>query len=209
MPDWLLAHERDEENAMAERTHAPGNDTAWESEFVARVLTGDRAAFDRLVDAYTARVYTHVYRMTRNREEAEDVVQETFLRAYRSLARFDRMRPFRNWLYAIATNLALNALRARQRRGQFVALDFDVDAAEIETGHDDARATVMRGDMASRLAQAIGMLPPQPAALVHLHYMEGMSIREAAETLKMTEDAAKVALHRARKRLREWIGERE
>ena len=207
-PEWLLAQGRDEENAVADGSRQSG-DTAWESECVARVLTGDSAAFDRLVDSYTARIYTHVYRMTRNREEAEDVVQETFLRAYRNLASFDRLRPFRNWLYTIATNLALNALRTRQRRGQTVTLDFEAETVEIDARLEDARALLMRGDVAGRLAQAIGMLPPQPAALVHLHYMEGMSIRESAETLKMTEDAAKVALHRARKRLRILLGERE
>lgn len=209
VPDWLLAQGRDEENAVADASHAQGNDAAWESECVARVLSGDRTAFDRLVDSYTARIYTHVYRMTRNREEAEDVVQETFLRAYRNLASFDRLRPFRNWLYAIATNLALNALRARQRRGLTITLDFDNDMVEIDSQLEDARALLMRGDIAGRLAQAIGMLPPQPAALVHLHYMEGMTIREAADTLDMSEDAAKVALHRARKRLRILLGERE
>ena len=208
-PEWLLSQGRDEENAVAEGPNAQSGDAAWEPECVARVLSGDRAAFDRLVDSYTARIYTHVYRMTRNREEAEDVVQETFLRAYRKLASFDRLRPFRNWLYAIATNLALNALRTRQRRGQTVALDFETESADLDARVEDTRETLMRGDVAGRLAQAIGMLPPQPAALVHLHYMEGMSIREAADTLNMTEDAAKVALHRARKRLRILLGERE
>ncbi|HRI86979.1 MAG TPA: RNA polymerase sigma factor [Candidatus Hydrogenedentes bacterium] len=208
-PEWLLAHGRDEENAVADETQAQSSDTAWEIECVARVLSGDRASFDRVVDAYTARIFTHVYRITRNREEAEDVVQETFLRAYRKLANFDRLRPFRNWLYAIATNLALNALRSRQRRGQTVALDFETEPNEFDAQTEDARAMLMRGDVAHRLARAIGMLPAQPAALVNLHYMEGMSIREAAETLNMTEDAAKVALHRARKRLRILLGERE
>ncbi len=194
---------------MAGETHGRNSDTAWEAECAARALAGERYAFDRIVDAYAARIYTHVYRMMRNREEAEDVVQETFLRAYRHLERFDRARPFRNWLYTIATNLALNALRARQRRGQSVSLDFDEDALTVDARTEDASETASRSDLGARLARAVGRLPAQPAALVHLHYMEGMTIREAAETLKMTEDAAKVALHRARKRLRELMGERE
>lgn len=211
VPDWLLAQTRHEENAVAGETHAIQPDAAWEAECVARVLSGERRAFDALVDAYTARIYTHVLRITRNREEAEDVAQETFLRAYRNLNRFDRARSFRNWLYAIATNLALNALRARQRRGQPVTLDFDDDDAAIKsaTPFEDGRDAASRGDLAERLARAVGQLPAQPAALVHLHYMEGLTIREAAETLEMTEDAAKVALHRARRRLRELLGEKE
>ena len=196
---------------MAGETHGQKIDAAWEMDCVARSLAGERGAFDRLVDAYTARIYTHAYRMMRNREEAEDVVQESFLRAYRSLETFDRTRPFRNWLYTIATNLALNALRARQRRGQAVALDFDGDAAEIEMAAsiEDPHEAASRSDLARRLARAVSQLPPRPAALMHLHYSEGMTIREAADTLKMTEDSAKVALHRARKRLRELLGDRE
>ena len=192
---------------MAGETLGRNSDTAWEAECVARALAGERGAFDRLVDAYTARMYTHVYRMMRNREEAEDVVQESFLRAYRNLESFDHARPFRNWLYTIVTNLALNALRARQRRGHAISLDFGEDALAIDAQADDARGLASRGDLAERLARAVGQLPAQPAALVHLHYMEGMTIREAAETMKMSEDAAKVALHRARKRLRELLGE--
>lgn len=208
-PRRLLAHGRERENAVGGDTHARSADTAWESECAARALAGECGAFDRLVDAYTARVYTHVYRMVRSREEAEDVVQETFLRAYRGLDRYDRARPFRNWLYAIATNLALNALRARQRRGEWAPLDFDEAPMTFGPRADDARDAVARSDRAERLGRAVAQLPAQPAALVHLHYMEGMTVREAAETLAMTEDAAKVALHRARKRLRELLGDAE
>lgn len=206
-PGLLLTQGRQRENAV---TQGPDSSAAWEVECIVRVLSGGRGAFDQLVDAYTARIYTHVFRMLRNREEAEDIVQETFLRAYRGLARFDRTRPFRNWLYAIATNLALNALRARQRCGQLVALDFDAEEiVEVIAKQDDARAIAGRSDLAGRLADAIASLPSQPAALVHLHYLEGMTIREAADAMNMSEDAAKVALHRARKRLRELMGEKE
>ena len=207
--DRLLAHGREREDAVGGDTQARQTDAAWETECAARALAGDRGAFDRLVDVYAARLYTHVYRMVRNREEAEDVVQDAFLRAYRGLDRYDRGRPFRNWLYAIATNLALNALRARQRRGTVVALDFDDAALELHARTDDTRERAARGDMAARLARAVGQLPPRPAALVHLHYIEGMTICEAADTLGMSEEAAKVAIHRARKRLREWLGDME
>lgn len=190
---------------MAGETQGQSAGAAWEAECVARVLSGERGAFDALVDAYTARIYTHVYRMTRNREEAEDVVQETFLRAYRNLGSFDRARPFRNWLYTIATNLALNAIRSRQRRGCGIALDFDDVMDAVHTQAEDARDLAARGELSDRLARAVSLLPAQPAALVHLHYMEGMTIREAADTLNMNEEAAKVALHRARKRLRELL----
>ena len=146
--------------------------------------------------------------MLRNREDAEDVVQESFLRAYRGLASFDQPRPFRKWLYTIASNLALNTLRARQRRGKTVALDFDDDACGLPANTVPAM-NVGSNELADSLAKAVGGLQARPAALVHLHYMEGMTIREAAEVLDMTEEAAKVALHRARKRLREDLSRNE
>jgi len=189
---------------LAEESHGQATDAAWEPDCVSRAISGEPAAFELLVDAYTPRIYSHAIRMLRNREEAEDIVQETFLRVYRNLSAFDQKRPFRNWVYTIATNLALNALRARQRRGQPVALDFgDVDANWVANA--TARDVVTREDLAERIANAVCKLPAQPAALVHLHYIEGMTIREAAEMLNMREDAAKVALHRARKRLRELL----
>jgi len=202
VPGSLVAHGRHEENSVAGESHGPMHDAAWESDCAARAVAGNHEAFEKLVSVYGSRIYTHVFRMLHNREEAEDVVQEAFLRAYRNLATYDRARPFRNWLYTIASNLALNAIRARQRRGAAIALDFDADPAEVAATDTAADELAARGDLGVRIARALQFLPPQPAALVHLHYMEGMTIREAADMLDMREDAAKVALHRARKRLR-------
>jgi RNA polymerase sigma-70 factor (ECF subfamily) len=159
---------------------------------------GQRNAFDALVKRYHARLYTHLYRMVRNREEAEDLTQETFLRAYRHLAHYDSARPFRNWIYTIATNLGLNALRTRQRRERIA----NTDSSRLINAPDAGESPAAPSERAERMADAIKELPPQSAVLIHLHYHEGMRIREAAEVVGMTENAAKVALCRARKILR-------
>lgn len=164
----------------------------------AGAAAGDGAAFDRLVERYSHRIFTHLYRLVRNREEAEDLTQETFLRAYRNLHRFDTTRPFKSWVYKIATNAGLNALRSRRRRGVALPLDGQESVAQHP-------AESPRREMRDELAHAMEGLAQQPAMLVHLHYREGMSIREAADVVGMNEGSAKVALHRARKRLRELL----
>lgn len=187
----------------------PAGPAAWETDCVARALDGDTTAFGKLVDEYSARIFTHLYRLVGNREEAEDLAQESFLRAYRFLARYDRSKPFRNWLYTIATNVAMNALRARRRRGWSVSLDAESTEGLIAADTKDARQHLAHREQETRVADAVGRLPAQSASLVHLHYHEGMSIREAADIVGVSEGAAKVALHRARKSLRIWLIESE
>ena len=92
-----------------------------ERRLVVAARSGDHSAFRRIVDMYRARVFTFVLRVVKQYEEAEDIAQETFLRAWRYLARYNESRPFRSWLFAIARNLALNALR--RPRAVIVSLD--------------------------------------------------------------------------------------
>ena len=209
--DGRLPH--DKESRLRVESHGRVEKTtpdAWEREHIARAIAGDQAAFGLIVERYASRIYTHLYRLVRNREEAEDLTQETFLRAFRFLDRFDMSRPFRNWLYTIATNVGLNALRSVKRRGIAVSLDADdppprglATAAVAANGRDEAA----RDEVRQVLAEAVSRLAPRTAALIQLHYDEGMSIGEAAEVLGMKEGAAKVALCRARKQLREWLVE--
>lgn len=184
--------------------HAPG----WEADCAARVLAGDVEAFDAIVEYYSSRVFTHLYRMIRNREEAEDLTQEAFLRAYRYLGNYDAERPFRNWLYTIATNLGVNAIRAKARAPHVVSFE-ELGAEWDETAdgqtHPNAPAQVERMELRSVLGEMIARLPPVAAALVHLRYVEGHSVREVADMLGIAETAARVALHRARRRLRMWM----
>jgi RNA polymerase sigma-70 factor (ECF subfamily) len=169
---------------------------------VNRARRNDGDAFAMLVDHYMPRIYAHLYRMLGNREDAEDVAQETFVRAYAHLDRYDPARPFRNWIYTIASNLARNHLRKRSAAGQGVPLD--EARAEAGTTPDYAAATREQSD---RINAALDRLTPNAAVLVQLHYREGFTIGEAADILGMTENAAKVALHRARKQLRNLLVE--
>ena len=172
----------------------------WEGACIAQLDQGKPEAFNPLVHFYSARIYAHLYRMTGNREEAEDLTQETFVRAYRKINHYDRSRPFRNWLYTIATNIGRNAARARGRRIPSVKEDTTVEIS-------DTRATALseQHELKDQVAQAVNQLPDPLPLLIQLHYQEGFTIREAAQVLGMKESAAKVALHRARKTLRTML----
>ncbi len=183
----------------SEDTSMAGSD--WERACIEQMDAGNPEAFDRLVEHYSARIYSHLHRMLRDREEAEDATQETFIRVYRKLASYDRTRPFRNWLYAIATNVGRNAARSRSRRIPSVGAD-----PRKEVAADDRSSNLAEShELKDRIASAVDRLPDPQPLLIQLHYQEGLTIREAAEVLEMTEGAAKVALHRARKTLREMF----
>ncbi|MCP4645019.1 MAG: RNA polymerase sigma factor [bacterium] len=179
-----------------------------EAVLIARARTGDTDAFGALVDAYTPRIYAHVYHVVRDRQEAEDVTQEAFVRALRALDRYDPARPFRNWLCRIATNAGLNALRSKRRRGVAIPLDDDEWTARQPTAlGPNPSELAERGELATRLDEAVAQLPPRVGILVRLHYTEGFSIREAAESVGLSEGAAKTALCRARRQLRRLMTE--
>lgn len=188
-----------------EKTEAAAED--WERECIDATLNGDRDAFNRIVEAYAPRIYTHLYRMLRNREEAEDITQETFIRAYRYLKSYDTARPFRGWIYTVATRLAFNAIRGRKRREatQEKSEHDPTVAAPVAVAPIAPAASAARGELRESLAEAVQQLPEAARILIHLHYQEGMAIREAAEIAGMSEGAARVALHRARKTLREML----
>ena len=181
----------------------PRDDSAWEQRCAARARKGDSGAFEELIERYTARIYTHLFRLVRNREEAEDLTQETFLRVHRFFDGYDTSKPFRNWIYTIATNVGMNALRAQRRRTALAEKSVEANQGGMQDRDSDSR----RLDAKERVAQVVGRLPARSALLVQLHYREGMTIREAAETIGINEGAAKVALHRARKEMREWLEE--
>lgn len=211
--DGARAASRDGAEALQSADANPPEMTGLqEEEWIERSAAGDNRAFDALVRTYGARVYTHIYRLIGNREESEDLTQETFLRAYRSFASYDVSRSFKSWIYAIATRVALNALRAKRRRAEAVPMQGGADEQEWReppSTCEGPRQNAARADLQDRLARALLELAPRSAALMHMHYYEGMTLREAADALGISEEAAKVALHRARKKLRERLVDEE
>ena len=164
---------------------------------------GDRDAFDELVRATYADTYTLAYRLTGDEEDARDVVQEAYLRAYRGLKRFRGDAQFSTWMYRITANCASTAM-TKGKKHRHEELEAEVSLADARPEHDPEAA----GDaeiLRSRLNAALEELPPRLRAVVVLRDMYDLPHQAIADELGITEAAAKVRLHRARRRLRERL----
>lgn len=170
---------------------------------VAAAKRGDRQAFEDLVRATTSDTYTLAYRLTGNEEDARDVVQEAYLRAYRGLRRFRGDAQFATWLYRITANCA-STLLARRARHRTEVLPEEANVADPRPEHDPEQRAAADDDRA-RLAEALTALPWRLRQVIVLRDIYDLPHGAIASELGISEAAAKVRLHRARRRLRESL----
>lgn len=174
-----------------------------EADLIAAAQAGDRRAFDDLVRQTYADTYTLAYRLTGNEEDARDVSQEAYLRAYRAIRRFRGDAQFSTWMYRITANCAATYLGRRSRHRHEV-LDNTVPVPDPRTDHDpQLRADA--ADLRDRLAKALDDLPPRLRSVVVLRDVYDLPHESIAAELGISESAAKVRLHRARNKLREQL----
>lgn len=174
---------------------------------VARCQSDDRAAFDALVDRYQARVFGFVRRMVSSREEAEDIAQEVFIRAFRNIHRYDGRASVAGWLFKIATNLCIDSLRRSSRRVSEVALEGDESAADrVPDPSGDPEPVVMARQMQEVLAVAVHSLSDRLKPVLLLHDVEGLSYEEIANVLNIPVGTVKSRLFLARERLQQALG---
>ena len=171
---------------------------------------GDRAEFARLVDTYYEMIYRLSVRMVTNPQDAEDILQETFLKAYRHLKNFDGRSSVSTWLYRIATNEALMFLR-RQKTEQ-ISIDEPLDGEENEQEPLQIvdwgslpEDSLLSTESLAYLDQAVSELTPSLRVVFVLRDIQGLSTQETADVLGLTETAVKTRLSRARLRLREML----
>ncbi len=168
-----------------------------EKQVIAQVLGGDTKAFALLVEAHKDHVFNLVLRIVHQREWAEEIAQDVFLKAFQELHRFKQEARFSTWLFRIAYNTAISALRKRQLPVQ--------ELQEQQLYVSDEEHYEEREQQFRQLQQAIGQLPAEEAALVTLFYTENKSVEEAAQVLGWSPGNTKVRLHRTRQKLKEMI----
>jgi len=180
------------------------DELAW----IVQAQHGNSEAFTQLVEAYQTPVYNLCYRMLGEAELAEDAAQETFLKAYQNLTRYDRERSFATWLLSIAAHHCIDKLRRRR----FISVSIDEDE-EGQTDLPDRSAPdpeleTQRKQERDRLQTLLQSLDPLDRAAVVMRYWQDCSEAEIARSLKLTIPAVKSRLHRARKALAElWKDE--
>jgi RNA polymerase sigma-70 factor (ECF subfamily) len=170
---------------------------------VAAARRGDRGAFDEVVRRTYDDTYTLAHRLTGNEDDARDVVQEAYLRAYRGLRRFRGEARFTTWLYRITANCSSTFL-ARRARQRHEPLGDDEPVADIHPDHDPERRASLSEEREA-VARALAELPTRLRQVIVLRDIYDLPHATIASELGITEAAAKVRLHRARRRLRERL----
>ncbi len=173
---------------------------------VARVKAGDHDAFRHLVERHSRSVFRLAYRLTGHEQDAEDVVQETFLRAFREIRRFEARSSFATWLYRITVNCSHDLLRQRPRAGTRPSLDDPDLRVAAELADASAAADPMRELTSRRIDERVraamaGLSGQERSAFVMRHY-EGLSIEEIGGVLNLKASAAKHSIFRAVQKLR-------
>jgi len=182
-------------------------DSQRERQVIKTVLHGDRDAFGLLVDAYKDRIFNLAYRMTGNYDDASDLAQETFIRAFARLHRFDQERPFFTWLYTIGLNIVRNHLRQdkRQRRHEDgTASDHDRYDPAGDPEHD-----VMSRQTSQMIEQCLEGISAEMREAVVLRFFHEVSFDDMADIMGISSSAAKMRVYRGLQRLGECMKERE
>jgi RNA polymerase sigma-70 factor, ECF subfamily len=177
-----------------------GNDAA----VVAQVLAGDEDAYRILVERHSRSIFRLAYRMTANEQDAEDVVQETFLRAYRQLKRFESRSNFGTWLYRIAVNCSLDLIRKRRRQDDSPSDPSSEEEAMYQL-RDEAPTPdrfVLGAEIQKKVDSVLSTLGPKERAAFSLRHFEGMSIEEIGLVLGLRPSAIKNNIFRAVHKLR-------
>lgn len=167
--------------------------------YIQKTLQGDTNSFSVLIDRYQNLVFTVVLRVVKVREEAEEVAQDTFLKAFESLNSYRGESKFSSWLYSIAYRKALDRVR-KNNRMKPVELVEDITEKNVED-IDNALHFLEQKERNDTIRKCIEQLPEQEGAIITFYYFDDLSVREISKITNLTEDNVKVKLHRSRKKL--------
>ena len=175
-----------------------------EPELIRRARQGESLAWTALMHQHQEPIFRYAYLLIGDADEAEDIAQETFIRAYRALGRFDLQRPMRPWLLRIAANLASNRRRSLGRYFGALQRAFQQERPAQKDVEEQSR----QSSRAREVWEAIRQLKASDARVIYLRYFLELSVEEAAQAMDVPEGTVKSRLHRASERLRQVIEQR-
>lgn len=177
-----------------------------DSELAVRARAGDRNSFGVLVERHQSQIYGFALHFFRAPDIAEDVAQETFLRAYRFLNSYDESRRFVTWLYSIARNICIDRHRERTRKEGMPIDDVPPDQLLSEDPEGDPLGNLLRREARKVLKSAVDNLPEKYKTPIILCYMDGLSYQEIGEILGISLNNTKIRIFRAKKMLLDNLG---
>lgn len=183
-----------------------------ERTLVARAQEGDLAAYDDLVQRYQERIYSTLYHMTANHEDANDLAQEAFIKAFRALKSFKGDSSFFTWVYRIAVNKTINFLKQRKKRTQVSLNDFDFNAendpglVQLVSEHTPRRELNL-AELQARLNEALQRLSESHRLVVTLHDIQGLSHEEISKIMDCNTGTVRSRLFYARQQLQAHLSD--
>jgi RNA polymerase sigma-70 factor (ECF subfamily) len=178
-----------------------------ESDWLKNAQNGDSEAFTFLVKTYERPVFNLCYRMLGNAQDAEDAAQETFVRAYQSLRRYDNNRPFSTWLLSIAAHYCIDQIR--KRRVNIVSVE-DLPVPDLPEQSPGMESNLNRKEEQQKIREVLGILDSTDRAAVIMYYWYDFSYDEICHALSLSMSALKSRLHRARRAMaEEWLRQQQ
>lgn len=182
---------------------------------IQQAQSGDREAFTQLVYRHDRDILRLAFHMLGNREDAQDVFQETFLKAYRSLARFRSDSSFYTWIYRIATNVSLDRLRKRQKLREEISYEADSttdpdrpalkDTLEEKSYYSNPERKLYGNELGEKIQEALKTLSEKERLVFELRHYQGLRLRMIGEIMGSTEETAKNYLFRGTQKLRSYL----
>jgi len=181
---------------------------------IRRACAGEPEAFDAIIDAYGKRLHGYLYRLCGSRDDADDLLQEVFLRVVRTIGSYSHDGRFEGWLFRIATNLARDRIRRVKRSPKTLSLDApaggdaDRQAESWETEDENVPgpdAAMQSGEEADLIQQALGQLPDAEREVIMLRHFSQLSFAEIAESMETPLGTALARAHRGLAKMREWM----
>ena len=196
--------------AFAPAQDAPLTERDLDWAVVQRVQAGNVAAFDQLVQKYREHIFSVIYNMTSNREDASDLTQETFIKAFQAIARFKGKSSFFTWIYRIAINSTMTFLKKRSRR-RYISYEnineevHSTDIIESLTAKNRSEKGAIVHELQEKLNDSLQKLSPKHRTVVVLHEIEGLSHVEITEITKASVGTVRSRLHYAKQQLQSYL----
>ena len=203
----------DRSSKVSDKQKKTGHSNDEVHRLVSRAIDGDFDAFDQIMLLYRERLYGVIYNMTFNHEDAADLTQESFVKAFRSLSKFKRKSSFFTWLYRIGVNLTLTHLKRKKAR-KFFSFDQLIDqnksknqSVEFSSSETSSVKTTLLNELHEKLNEALSKLSDKHRTIVDLFEIDGLSHKEIASIMKCTEGTVRSRLHYAKVQLQSLLSE--
>jgi RNA polymerase sigma-70 factor (ECF subfamily) len=183
----------------------PGRQEGDESALIERAKKGDTEAFATLVERYQRRVVGVALAVVHNQDDAIELAQETFVRAFENLSKFESRSSFSTWLYRIAANISIDFRRREARHVVLRGEDAEKELSRVPSAEGDSYRAAARNELGRRIEKAMEQLTPEHRAVVLLREVEGLSYDEISEVLQVPRGTVMSRLHYARGRLRGFL----